>query len=74
MCSLTLATAQRDEEKFYFLGTNHRSETHLVRGPVQLAAAATRLFVVLADVHHLPLAALPDQVTPHTRDIFKAVT
>lgn len=47
--------------------------THLVRGPVQFVAAAAGLFVVLADVNHL-LLTLPDQVTPHARDIFKPVT
>lgn len=48
--------------------------THLVRGSVLFAAAAAGLPVVLADVNHLPLAALPDQVTPHAGDIFKPVT
>lgn len=48
--------------------------SHLVWGSVQFAAAAAGLFVVLTDVNHLPLTALPDQVTPHAGDIFKPVT
>ena len=47
---------------------------HLVWGAVQLSGASGGLFVVLADVHHLALRALPHQVSPHARDIFKSVT
>lgn len=48
--------------------------THLMWGTVQLAAVGTRLLVVFADVHHLTLVALPDQVTAHRRHILKPVT
>lgn len=48
--------------------------THLMWGTVQLAAGGTRLLVVLADVHHLTLVALPDQVTVHRRHILEPVT
>lgn len=47
--------------------------SHLVRGPVLLAAASGGLLVVLAHVHHLSLGALSDQVSAHAGDILKAV-
>lgn len=44
-------------------------------GSIQLGPDATaELFVVLADVNHLPFSALCDQVPPHTGDIFEPVT
>lgn len=49
------------------------ARSHLVRGPVLLAAASGRLLVVLAHVHHLSLGALSDQVPAHAGDILKAV-
>lgn len=48
--------------------------SHLMWGPVLLAAASGRLFVVLADVHHLSLGALSDQVSAHAGNIFKTMT
>ena len=45
-----------------------------MRGSVLLPAASGRLLVVLADVHHLTLGALSDQVSAHAGDIFKTVT
>ena len=49
------------------------SEAHLVWGVVLLAASHAGLLVVLADVHHLALGALPDQVSTHAGDILKTV-
>lgn len=46
---------------------------HLMWGPVLLPGASGGLFVVLADVHNLPLGALSDQVSAHARNIFKTV-
>lgn len=43
-------------------------------GSVLLPGASGGLFVVLADVHNLPLGALSDQVSPHAGNIFKTVT
>lgn len=48
--------------------------SHLMWGPVLLTAASGRLFMVFANVHHLPLGALSDQVPAHARNIFKAMT
>lgn len=48
--------------------------SHLMGGAILLATASGRLLVVLADVHHLVLGALPDQVSAHARNIFKAMT
>lgn len=48
--------------------------SHLVWGSVLLTAAGGRLFVVFANVHHLPLGALSDQVSAHARNIFEAMT
>lgn len=47
---------------------------HLMWGSVLLPCASGGLFVVLADVHNLPLGALSDQVSAHARNIFKTVT
>lgn len=47
---------------------------HLVWGSVLLPGASGGLFVVLADVHNLPLGALSDQVSAHGGNIFKSVT
>lgn len=41
---------------------------------VVLTAASARLFVVLANVHHLSLGALSDQVSAYARNIFKTMT
>lgn len=48
--------------------------SHLMWGSVLLTAASGRLFVVFADVHHLPLGALSDQVSAHARNIFETMT
>lgn len=43
-------------------------------GAVLFTGAAAGLLVVFADVDHLTFGALPDQMTPHTRHILKAMT
>lgn len=48
--------------------------SHLMWGSVVLTAASARLFVVLANVHHLSLGALSDQVSAYARNIFKTMT
>lgn len=56
-------------------GPERSSEkSHLVWGAVLLFAASRRLFVVFADVHHLSLGALPDQVSAHAGNILKSMT
>lgn len=47
---------------------------HLMWCSVLLPGASGGLFVVLADVHDLPLGALSDQVSAHAGNIFKTVT
>lgn len=50
------------------------TDSHLVRGAVLLSTASRWLFVVLADVHHLALGALSDEVSTHARDILEPMT
>jgi hypothetical protein len=50
------------------------SDAHLMWGPVLFLAAYAGLLVVLADMHHLALGALSDQVSPYPRDILKTMT
>lgn len=47
---------------------------HLVGLPVLLAVPRAGLLVVLADMDHLRLGALPDEVPAHPRHILEAVT
>lgn len=47
---------------------------HLMGLPVLLAVPRAGLLVVLADVDHLRLGALPDEVPAHPRHILEAVT
>ena len=48
--------------------------SHLMWRSVVLAATGGRLFVVLANMHHLSLGALSDQVSAYAGDIFKTMT
>lgn len=47
---------------------------HLMGLPVLLAVPGAGLLVVLADVHHLRLGALPDEVPAHAWYVLEAVT
>lgn len=48
--------------------------SHLVWRSILLTVASGRLFVVLANVHHLSLGALSDQVSAHAGNIFETMT
>lgn len=48
--------------------------THLVGLPVRPARPRALLAVLLTDVHHLRLGALPHQVPPHAGHVLEAVT